>query len=80
MVAELLFTDLDVTDRYNPALVWIDVSNITGIRPGWQEDAKGFSPPPAAPVPTAPTLAQLQTKLESISAQISTLAIPSGQS
>ena len=72
-VAELLTTDFDIAGKFNPALVWVDVSNVTNIAPGWQQSAGGFSPPPTPPVPVMPTLAPLQAQLNAINAQISTL-------
>ena len=74
VVAELLTTDLDITGRYNPALIWVDVSTVTGIATGWQQSANGYSPPPAPPVPAALSLAQLQTQLVAISAQLAALS------
>ena len=74
VVAELLTTDLDIAGRYNPALIWIDVSSVIGISPGWQQSATGFFPPPVPPAPIAPSLAQLQTQLSAISVQIAALS------
>jgi hypothetical protein len=74
MVAELLTTDLDISARYNPALVWVDVTTIAGIAPGWQQNANGFSPPAASPAPPTPSLAQLQAQLAVISAQLATFS------
>ena len=74
LVAELLSTDFDIATLFNSALAWVDVSNVTGIAPGWRQNADGFSPPPTPPVPTPPTLVELQTQLDTISAQIAALA------
>ncbi len=74
MVAELLTTDLDISGRFHPALVWVDVSSIAGIAPGWQQTAGGFSPPPAPPAPSVPSLAELQAQLTAISAQLAALS------
>ncbi len=71
---ELLTTDLDITDRFNPALVWIDVTSVTGIAPGWQMDAHGFLPPPAPSPVAAPSLTQLKAQLATISAQLAALS------
>jgi hypothetical protein len=73
-VAELLIADPDITGRFNPALVWVDVSTVIGIAPGWRQEISGFAPPPAAPAPEAPTLAQLQAQVAIISAQITALS------
>ena len=73
-VVELLSTDLEITGRFNPALVWIDVSHVIGIMPGWQQSADSFSAPPPPPIPTVPTLAQLQAQLAIISDQIAALS------
>ena len=72
-MAELVATDFDIATLFNPALVWVDVSNVTGIAPGWRQSANGFSPPPTPPAPTPPTLVELQTQLDAISAQITAL-------
>lgn len=74
VVAELLTTDLDITERFNSALIWIDVSSVIGISPGWQQRATNFVPPPAPPAPIAPSLAQLQAQLSAISVQIAALS------
>ena len=76
MVVELLTTDLDITNRFNPALIWVDVSTITGIRPGWQNGATGFLPPPVPPAVAMPTLSQLKAQIAAISAQL--IAMSSG--
>ena len=48
VVAELLRTDLDIVGRFNPALIWIDVSFLPGIAEGWLETAAGLVPPTTA--------------------------------
>ena len=74
VVVELLVTDLDITARFNPALIWVDVSKIAGIQPGWQQTPDGFAKPTPPPAPALPNLAQLQTQLASISTQLATLS------
>ncbi len=73
-VVELLTTDLDMTDRFNPALIWIDVTGVSGIAPGWRKDAHGFLPPPAPSPVAAPSLTQLKAQLATISAQLAALS------
>ena len=48
VVAELLRTDLDIVGRFNPALIWIDVSLLPGIAEGWLETAAGLVSPTTA--------------------------------
>lgn len=74
VVVELLSTDLDITDRFNPGLIWIDVSDVSGIAPGWQQSTNGLSPPPAPSPPPRPSLAELQAQLTTISAQLAALS------
>ena len=74
VIAELLTTDLDISGRYSPALIWVDVSTVSGIATGWQQTATGFSPPPVTPAPSMPSLAQLQAQLATISAQLAALS------
>ena len=74
VVAELLTTDLDIAGCFNPTLIWVDVSAVSGIAPGWQQDPSGFSPPAAtAAPPEPPSLAQLQAAIAAISAQLAAL-------
>ena len=73
VVIELMTTDLDVASRFNPALLWTDVSNVPGIAPGWSQNASSFLPPAAPPIPAMPTVAQLQSQLDIISKQIAGL-------
>jgi hypothetical protein len=70
VVAELLTTDLDITGRFNPALMWVDVSGIPGVAPGWHQSSTGLSPPPAPLPPVTPSLPELQIQLATISAQL----------
>lgn len=73
VVVELLSIDVDITDRYHPALIWLDVTSVVSIAPGWQKSALGFLPPPAPPPVAVPTLAQLKAQLATIGAQLATL-------
>lgn len=41
-------TEDNPAGRYHPALVWIDVSDITGIEVGWLYQGGTFSIPPAS--------------------------------
>jgi len=73
-VAELLHTGGDITSMFNPSLRWIDVSAQPEIAEGWTFDGAGFAPPAAPPPPPpAPTLAELQSQLALLSAQIAAL-------
>lgn len=73
-VAELFATDADITDLFNPALVWKDVTVIAGVREGWLYDGAHFSPPAPLARPSAPSLAQLQAQLQALAAQIAALS------
>jgi hypothetical protein len=76
VVAELLCTPQNPSQLFNPALQWVDVTAQTGIQVGDIESGTGFAAPPA-PVPVAiqaPSLAQLQSELAALSAQIAALA------
>jgi hypothetical protein len=75
LVAELLTTDGEITSLFHPALVWVDVSSRASIAAGWHFDGANFTPPPAPPpVAPAPSIAELQTQLAAISAQLATLS------
>ena len=75
LIAELLKTDSDITNMFNPALFWVDVSSHADIAEGWHFDGTNFTPPPAPP-PAAPlpTIAELQAQLAMIGAQLATLS------
>jgi hypothetical protein len=76
LVAELLRTAGDITSMFNPALVWIDVSDRADVAEGWRFDGTAFSPPPAPPPPAAPvtTIVELQAQLAALSQQLAALA------
>ena len=78
LIVELLKTDSDITNKFNPALFWVDVSSHADIVEGWRFDGKNFTAPPAPPPAAAvPTIAELQAQIAVISAQLAAL---SGQS
>lgn len=74
-MAELLSTDRDITTMFNPALVWIEVTSQPRVKYGWQFDGTNFSPPTVLP-PTAPfpTIADLQSQITALRAQLATLS------
>ena len=75
LVAEILETDLDITQLFVPTLVWVDISSQPGIRDGWRYDGKGFVPPCNPPsAPQVPTVLELQAQLATLSARIVALA------
>jgi hypothetical protein len=75
LVAELLQTDGDITSLFNPALTWVDVSSQSDIAEGWHFDGTNFTPPPPPPPPApGPTIAELQTQLAALSAQLAELS------
>ena len=75
IVAELLKTDGDITRMFNPTLVWVDVSSRADVIQGWQFDGVDFTAP-ARPHTTAqaPSIAELQAQLATLSAQIAALS------
>ncbi len=72
-VAELFATDGDITQLFNPALVWLDVTGIPGVAQGWLYDGSAFTPPKPVAAPPAPSLAELQAQLQALAAQIAAL-------
>jgi len=74
LVVELLKTNRDIAGMFHPALVWVDVSSHPDVSEGWHFDGKTFASPtpPQSPAP-APTIAELQAQLASISAQLAAL-------
>jgi hypothetical protein len=80
VVAELIATDLNPAQLFNPGLQWVLVE-ASGVAPGWvasinsNTGAVSFAPPPpAAPsLPVVPSIAQLQAELAVLTAQIATL-------
>lgn len=74
-VAELLRTDGDIANMFNPALVWSDVSSHPEVTEGWHFDGTNFTPPSAPPTTApVPTLAELQEQLAAINAQLAALS------
>jgi hypothetical protein len=69
-IAELLTTALDITTLFYPSLTWVDVTGLT-VQVGWLQQGGGYVAPPSATnsLP-APSLADLQAQLASLSAQI----------
>jgi len=74
LVAELLSTDGDITSMFNHALTWIDVSSQPSVVDGWVFDGEDFTPPAILPPPeSALTIAQLQTQIAALAAQVAAL-------
>ncbi len=76
IVAELLTTAANPVQLFHPSLQWVDVTSQTGIQIGSVQNGSGFIAPPA-PTPTViqtPSLAQLQSELSTLSAQIAAFA------
>ena len=75
LIAELLQTDDDITSLFNPALSWVEVSSQPDIAEGWHFDGTNFTPPsPPPPAAPGPTIAELQTQLAALSAQLAALS------
>lgn len=61
VVAELFETDGDITEMFNPAIVWVDVTTVAPQpQVGWGYDGHAFTAPASAPVVT---LAELRAAL-----------------
>ncbi len=75
-VAELLKTDGDIANMFNPGLVWVDVSAHSEVGAGWLFDGTNFRAPSPPPPPHAAvaTIADLQAQLAAVSAQIAALS------
>lgn len=73
VVAELFATDADISQLFAPALVWVDLTGISGVVQGWLYDGSTFAAPPPVPAPPAPSLADLQAQLQALAAQIAAL-------
>jgi hypothetical protein len=52
IVVEFLATDGDINAMFHRDLVWIDVSDVSGINYGWVYDGCGFSAPSSTEFPT----------------------------
>lgn len=72
-VMELVETKTNVSDMYHPALRWVDATAITHVAPGWHYDGVHWTPP-APPKPAkGASLAELQSRLALLSAQVAEL-------
>lgn len=74
-VVELFATEGDITSMFNPALTWVDVSANPEVTENWQFDGSVFRSPPPPPLSLpGPTIAELRTRIEALSAQLATLS------
>ena len=74
MVAELFATADDVAALFNPELVWVDITSRTEIAEGWLFDGSRFAAPATVIPPAAPSIADLQAQLRSLTAQVAALS------
>ena len=75
LIAELLKTDGDITNMFNPALVWVDVSSQPNVADGWNYDGTDFTAPAVSPrAISGPTLVELQAQIAALSAQLTALS------
>jgi hypothetical protein len=74
-VAELLTTQMAISDLFHPSLLWVDITDINGIKVGWGFDGFHFQPVdlPQPTASTAVSIADLQHRMAELSAQIATL-------
>jgi len=74
-VAEFFSTASDIKQLFHPSLIWVDLAGQADVKLGWTFDGKTFAAP-ATVVPQKQevlTVAELQRRLELLSAQIDTL-------
>ena len=75
LVAEMLKTDGDITNMFNHALVWMDVSSQANVGEGWHFDGTRFTPPSPPPaIASAPTIPELRAQLAALSAELAKLS------
>ena len=70
VVVELFKTNVLIGNLFHPDVRWIDVTDISGIRPGWRHDGVGFAP--AAPTvlqPSPPSLSELAGEIAELKSQ-----------
>ena len=72
-VAELFETDQPIAALFNPALIWVDVTDVAGIAEGWRYDGSSFALPPPFSAPSAPSPTDLQAQLQTLASQIAAL-------
>jgi hypothetical protein len=74
-VAEFFSTASDIRQLFHPSLIWVEVSGQADVKLGWTFDGKTFAAAPTV-VPSEQevlTVADLQRRLELLSAQINKL-------
>ncbi len=79
VVVEILTSAVDPHTIFYPSLQWQEVTS-PGVLPGWLLTATGFTAPPTptASMPVTPTLAQLQSELAALAAQIAAFTPKTG--
>ncbi len=74
-VAEFFSTASDIRQLFHPSLIWVDLASQADVKLGWRFDGKTFAAPAAVVLPKQDvlTIAELQRRLESLTAQIEKL-------
>lgn len=49
-VVELCQTDGNITEMFHPDFMWVDVTEVSGIKEGWVKSGANFTPPPTTPL------------------------------
>ena len=74
LVVERFGTTQDIETLFNPALLWIDVSDTPAVAEGWTFDGRNFAPPAVTTAPPTPSLAELDAELQALTAKIEALS------
>jgi phage tail protein X len=76
VVAELLTTADEISEMFVPSLTWIDLSATPEVAEGWTYDGAQFAAPVVSTTLSAnpPGLAELQSQIAALSAQIAASA------
>jgi hypothetical protein len=73
-VVELVTIDSDISTMFHAALIWVDVSSVSGIAEGWTYDGSIFSKPVVPEIiRPALSIASIRAQLEVLAAQLVTL-------
>jgi hypothetical protein len=76
VVMELFSTAANIATLFPASIVWVDVTNVSGVQVGWVQQPGGGFAAPAAQTPTVPvvTLASVQAQLAALQTEVNQLA------